>query len=154
MLIEQQRFNAVEGYYCKSEQPLDTVLETGPYKGIRTTSDISEKYAAYLEDLDSIREEYDAAICIVGLQPWQYLYLDLPYGTYSTWFVGADFAERNWQYWLLHPEKTPAFFYLPYYSSYNWEKDEKTFEARQRDLNEMFSLSRTEGKAGYIFYVK
>ena len=134
--------------------PLDAVLTDGPMRGLVTTKETARVYADTLDDLDRIKAQANGApVAVPALAPYTYLYLDLPYGTYSAWFEYYE-TERLAAFWALRPKQEPAYIYLPYYDKGLFAAyDEQT---RQMMLDRLFEWAEgevTEGKAGYIIRV-
>ncbi len=126
----------------------DTEQTAGPYKGICTSAHIKEVQDKMRSDLDRIAAQTDGPVYIVSLQPDAYLYLDRPYPTYSTWFVEADIATRQIDYWRLYPEKRPAVIYVPDYA-YVFDPETGT-EDRFRKIEPFFEYEAERGEGGMI----
>ena len=127
----------------------DQRVPQGPLKGIRATQKSLGNDARMFRDLDSIieRNTDGAPVYVIGLQPVMYLYMDFPYAGYSSWYVGQDLETRQVRYWQLHPDKRPAFIYVPYEQD---SVDEMTVEEVFAALGKMCDCSLTEGAFGYI----
>ncbi len=101
-------------------------LTAGPQKGLRTTPAIAKVYNSVLLDLDKIKAGPDGPVLITENWSWFYLYLQKPYGTYSTWFPTANphyFYKRLEEYYDLHEEKLPVYVYIPKYLGTIWEHE-------------------------------
>ena len=98
-------------------EKLDVTIQTGPKKGVKTTTTRAIIYTDILKDLDYIKEKGNGKVFIAGTIPWSYLYLDMPYAAPSVWSVIYYFLEiesqRLLDYHKLHPENTPKYIYIP-----------------------------------------
>jgi len=139
-----------------SDKRIRTTIERGPHKGIRTTEEVASKYKDILEDLDQIAERSDGqAVYFAGNCPFYYLYLNLPYGTYSGWYVDSDSETRQCRYWELHPEKRPRYYYIPLYIdsfdfSLTWESERERMNEKLSFIQRLAVCNVEKGKAGYI----
>ncbi|MBQ6020961.1 MAG: hypothetical protein IJL26_12380 [Clostridia bacterium] len=134
--------------------PLDSKIEKGPYRGVYTTALFKMRHEAMLSDLDKIAGSAQGGVYVTERFPAAYLYLDRPYGAYSTWFVEKD-GERQREYWRLHPEKYPVFVYVPFYHGSFYVSNERVQGEgwTDRALESARALGGGEpvrGKAGYI----
>ena len=134
--------------------PLSATLTEGPLRGLRTTEETARVYADTLEDLKQIKAAANGApVTVPSLAPYTYLYLDLPYGTYSAWFEYYE-TDRLAAYWQLRPAQQPAYIYLPYYEKGLFAAyDERTLQMMLDRLLVYADGNVTEGKAGYIIKV-
>ena len=127
-------------------------LEKGPFKGLRTNETVAASYNAILTDLDTIREmdTERAPVAVIGLLPFTYLYMDLPYGAYSAWY-DYDEPERLAAYWQLRPEHVPTIIYVPYVYGQSYLPNENdVMEERMAGIQALVSGDIAEGAAGYI----
>ncbi len=134
----------------------DAKLRRGPYRGITTTKERAELYEDILQDLDAIRTEMgaDDTFYIADLLSWGYLYMNVSvYTPYSTYFVSADLETRQFEYWDIHPEKTPDYIYIPDVVDPWYETDEAAMQKTLQVLQNRFICQTTEGKRGYILRV-
>ena len=136
---------------------LDSEIESGPYKGIRTGKMIKTRQRAMFDDLDAIAARTDGPVYVFARFPAAYLYLDRPYCVYSTWFVNADF-DRQAAYWRQRPEVSPAYIYIPYYHGSVYLANNQTSgkgweDADFEKLSGVFDYETTRGGAGYILKV-
>lgn len=147
-------FNAIETWYAAdfSKEACNTLLTRGAYAGVRTTRKIAAKYNATLDDLDYLSSHTSGPVLIYDLCPYCYLYLNKPYATYSAWYVDVFEDDRLLLYYEVHPEKTPAYVYVPKYDPYTyraaWELQDKLVR-----IQRMFPCEITEGDAGYFVRV-
>lgn len=145
--------DAYETYHdmsCSVDDKIDTVIQEGPLKGIYTAKEAADIYYLLLKDLDVIKKNSDGPVYIFGLFPWMYLYLDLPYGTYTTWFVDADFFTRQLKYWDMFPERIPDYIYIPKVSSYGFLDMDSFCKYKLTSLKDYFQFETTETNVGYI----
>ena len=145
-----ERFSQSESMHM----PLDAKIGRGPLKGAVTTADIKNKYTATLNDMDTINEKGDGPLYVDFLCPIPYVYRNGPMGVYSAWYVEEDTPWRMARYWQQHPERIPAFIYIPYYSSadYLMVNDEWLRQKIER-MEQFFDLDWERGEGGYILYV-
>ena len=136
------------------------VLQRGPMKGIRTSARMNAIYNNLLSDLDVIKNETDGPFYVAGLYPYFYIYLGMPVGTYSTWYVEEESEVRQMRYWELHPERRPTHIYVPFYidpytyTPYRDTKEDSTWgEEKISFLQTLCDCEVTEGKAGFILRV-
>ena len=122
------------------------VLQEGPYKGLVCTEPFITVYGRILSDLDMIPKETSPPVYIAANIPFCYLYLDLPFSTYSTLLVYKDFPVRIERYWQLHPEKIPEYVYVP---KFDFFTDTEQYKAYFLDK---FNCEVTEGEMGYVLH--
>lgn len=131
---------------------LSVKLDKGPFKGLRTNETVAAAYRDVLTDLDTIREldAERAPVAVIGLLPFAYLYMDLPYGAYSAWYE-HDEPDRLAAYWQLRPQRVPEIIYVPYIYGISYLPNEKwLMEDRMTGIKALVSGEITEGVAGYI----
>ena len=139
---------------------MTATIDRGPLKGIRTIPRISAIYDDFLADLDEIKSETDGPFYVAALLPYLYLYAELPFGGYSSWYVPADSQTRQVRYWELHPEKRPSYIYVPFYPDYYYvsrkddPEDDEWCGAKLAFFRTVCSCEIREGKAGYIIAVR
>ena len=136
------------------KEPLSRELTAGPFKGLYTTDGIAAVYSDTLEDLDEIRALANGApAAVLDLAPYTYLYLDLPYGAYTSWFEYYE-TERLAAFWQLRPARQPAYIYIPYYEKGLFAKTpDELLKLKLDRLFEWIDGETTEGRAGYIIRV-
>lgn len=145
-----------EGAALLQENAAETILvpdrkiEKGPYKGLYTTELVWNHVNAVMDDLDIIKEHTNGPVYVTALFSWCYLYLDLPYSTYSTWYVDADYKDRMLRWWKLHPDKTPAYVYIPGCNGAAYLPEPKQQQMEYDFITETFDCSIRQGKMGYI----
>lgn len=143
----------------KQRPPLSAVIDRGPLKGLRTTEHVNSAYQDILTDLDVIKENCRGPVYVTELLSYCYLYMGLPIGTYTTWYVEEDSEVRQTRYWELHPEKRPDYIYVPFYDAYYYQhyrdrRNKETWgEEKLAFLQTVCDCEVTEGKAGYILRV-
>lgn len=142
-----------EKLFMFSAEPRNCLLTSGPYKGLKTTERVKEIYENTIEDLDTIKENAcGKAVTVMDLNAWMYIYLDLPYATFSSWY--QEEWDRQYDYWRLMPEHEPGYIYIPFYECYffNYLGDEYAEYKRDKTLTYVDGEA-TQGKAGYIIRV-
>jgi hypothetical protein len=127
-------------------------LDKGPFKGLRTNETVAAAYRDILTDLDTIRKLDDERepVAVIGLLPFTYLYMDLPYGAYSAWYE-YDEPDRLAAYWQMHPQRVPSIIYVPYdYGQSYLPNETEVMEERMDGIRALVSGDIAEGAAGYI----
>ena len=157
------------------DRAVTATVPAGPLKGIKTTARVCGIYEDILSDLDVIKADTKGPVYVTGLCCYDYLYLELPVGSYSTWYVEEDSQTRQTRYWELHPEKRPEYIYVPYYDAYYYLNsgerermqrrllkmdgaetavgEHQAEEDKIRFLRTLCDCEVTEGKAGCILRV-
>ena len=138
-----------------SYAPRNCEITKGPWKGLRTTKEVRDFYYDTLEDLDTIlaADTERAPVCVLSLFPFDYLYMNVPYGAYSAWYE-YDEPERLAAYWQLRPAQQPAYIYVPYYDMFSYKPmPEADVREKLDSLQGVAEGERTEGKAGCIIRV-
>ena len=93
-----------------SKEKLDTILSMGPEKGIKVTPTRAKVYLGTLNDLAPLKDSGPGPVLIAANMPWCYLYLDMPYATFSSWFLTDIYEEmmpRLFDYFSPHPINRP-----------------------------------------------
>lgn len=142
-----------ESFNVDPTAQLSETLTAGPFRGIRTIPEISEKYAAALRDMEIVKKETEGPFYAAGECAWYYLYVDHPYGIYSTNYVPADSQTRVLRYWELHPEKRPGCIYVPIYDTSQYEEDPEQAQKAIRFFETVCNFETIQGEAGYILKV-
>ena len=126
----------------------------GPMKGVRSFSAFRAFYDRVDADLDKIAKNTGSPFYTASLFPYAYVYLDLPVGIYSTYYLPADPTERTLLYWQLHPENRPEYIYILLRS------DDPTYaeelvppEENLALFDTLFRYDRTEGNEGLILHI-
>lgn len=154
--------------YWPSTEKLNATIEAGPLKGLKTTSNTVKLYDEILKDLDVIKEADKKAngkgpVLITGYFPWAYLYLNLPYATYSADISNYIDNSRLPQYYDLHPEKVPKYIYVTKFAKINvgnvpeWATDELMPEKALdivADIQNEYNCTIKESSVGYIIEIK
>lgn len=135
---------------CSVDDKIDTVIEEGPLKGIYTAKEVADIYYLLLKDLDTIKQNTNGPVYIFGLFPWMYLYLELPYGAYSAWYVEEDFFTRQLKYWDMYPERIPDYVYIPKVNSNGFSDIDFFCKYKLTYLRDYFRFETTETSVGYI----
>lgn len=101
---------------------MDSVIRSGPGKGIATTAERRAQYEQTYDDLAGYRDAPEGNILILAHRPWSYLEVDpMPYGTFSAWMSGVDerTLERLEEYYEMNPGKTPRYICVPKESEFD-----------------------------------
>ncbi len=153
-VLAQTVYKPYEKLILNDSALLSCRLTEGPLKGLYTTEHTGAVYAATLQDLNEIKHAANGApVTVPALAPYTYLYMALPYGSYSAWFEYYE-TDRLAAYWQLRPEQQPAYVYIPYYENGLFAKREDGVLQLMLDrLFEWIDGNVTEGKAGYIVEV-
>ncbi len=153
-VLAQTIYKPYEKLLLRDPAPLDTAIEKGPLRGLVTTEHTAEVYAATLRDLDLIKNAAGGApVTVPALAPYTYLYLDLPYGTYTAWFEYYE-TDRLAAFWQLRPAQQPAYIYIPYYEKGLFSRmDDRTLSIMRERIFAWVDGELTEGEAGYIIKV-
>ncbi|MBQ6018586.1 MAG: hypothetical protein IJL26_00265 [Clostridia bacterium] len=144
-------------YNTTTDRAMTALITEGPYRGIRTTETFKTLYDNVLEDIGSVGG--DGPFYVAGQHPYYYLCTDAPLGAYSSWYVDNDSTGRLQRYWQLHPEKRPAYIYVPMYEYYTLKSYETAYgtdrTARKlAELNGVCSFTARRGRAGLILTVE
>lgn len=130
---------------------VDTVLDKGPLKGIRTNASIAESYGNILDDLDEIKDKTNGKVLVAGLIPWTYFCFDKSPAAFTTWYIEEEFGLYKEYY--KNKNHLPEAVYVPKSNLY-WGYDYTEISERHKEFfSAMFDVSQTEGKAGYILCV-
>lgn len=139
-----------------SKEKLNVTIQNGPEKGIKTTFAKEKIYDGMLNDLSYIKGNYDGPILIMGNFPWCYLYLNMPFATYSTWFVSDDISheiQRLLSYYKLHPKKAPQVIYVPKILELIYVYLPERATAIIDELDENFDFTVQESYYGYTLKI-
>ncbi|MBQ6020106.1 MAG: hypothetical protein IJL26_08000 [Clostridia bacterium] len=128
----------------------DVKLERGPLRGLYTSSSVSRKYNAALDDLDVINATCSGTLYIPELAPYMYLYSTLRCGTLSVFFEGDYVYDRQRDYWTLLPEKRPDAIYVPN----DWFAKQQIPEEKLAFVKSVCSYEAQRLGAGILFRVK
>jgi len=136
-----------------SNEKLNVELQTGPEKGLKTTTATAKIYNGIINDLSLIKEKGDGNVLIAGTQPWCYLYLDMPYASFSARFQ-ADKIETEEQrltrYYELHTDKIPRYIYVPKVFDINFIYiPDKILETIITEFKKDYELTVQESDVGY-----
>lgn len=139
-----------EEIFVMSNEPLDSTIPSGIYKGIITTASISDNYQKSLRDAGKISELCKVSLYIMDCAPS--VYLDSGVRAAEPWlqfFLDDWKAEELW--WELHPDLKPDVFYIPYTSlSYMDIGGENINKEKLAYLNSRAEIKIENGEAGYI----
>lgn len=130
---------AVHVFWEPPVYELDTKIEEGPLKGIYTTSEHAGQYENIFSDLEYIKEKQPDNLLMIGFDTWGYLYVDMPYGTYSAWSGGESehTLRRLAAYYTVNPDKTPEYLYVPKYSAWTVEEILTLLELNSKTIDEL-----------------
>lgn len=106
--------NVTEYLNRPSTEKLIITISDGPLKGLKTTTSIEKAYQDILSDLSKIKEKNSGHVLIVSNRPWCYVYLNMPYASFSVNIEDFGYAShyRLPEYYILHPDKTPKYIYV------------------------------------------
>ncbi|MBQ9505918.1 MAG: hypothetical protein IJR51_02065 [Clostridia bacterium] len=159
-ILWQSFYIGAEGFYKAIEKNLSesedrsfsTTIQSGPMKNLITTKKIAEIYEASLRDLKTITENSpDQPFYVLKLNPYLYLYADLPYGVFSAW--DEDPLERHIAYWNMFEYKRPHTIYLFNYSFVFDAHDQLSIETQLAELREWADIEIIKKEAGYIIRI-
>lgn len=133
-------------------------IEYGTHKGIVTTENRADDYYDILSDLDYFKSNGKKPLFVAENLPYCYLYLDMPYATYSSWFIGVtwelDMIHKRFEdYFNLHPEKIPKYFYIPYIRNLTYNDVSERAEKMAKKVTDQIPCKVIAGKEGYILEV-
>ncbi len=134
---------------------LTSEIDKGPLKGLKTRPFLKQKYDDAADDIDLIRRSVSGRLYVADICSWYYLYADMPYSCYSTYYVEADGRTRTLDWWRLHPDKTPDVIYVPFF---DWDHGIFTADKQKADdkvewFDTVFDFNKIDGKAGYILLI-
>lgn len=136
-----------------SSEKLNVVIENGPAKGLKTTSYKAKIYNGILSDLSYIKDKGNGPVLITATFPWGYLYLDLPYATFTARIQSSKIStekQRLLKYYELHPQKTPKFIYVPKYDDVLYTYTPETAKNILAVITENLIFTVKESPYGYI----
>lgn len=147
---------SVEYAIGNSAEGLSETIQAGPLMGLRTVPKREKMYSNILTDLSVIKEKNDGNVLVVGDFQWCYLYLDMPYATYSTYLLDWFYASQNRlpQYYKLHPESKPDYIYIskivPRFYSYEPGPAKNVLD----DILDKCTCTVEESDVGYIVEIR
>lgn len=128
------------------------VIQKGLMKGISTIQKVKDCQEAAIADLDQIKSKTTAPVFVANNCCWYYMYLNLPYSTFSAWYNPRS-IQRQLSWWKLHPDKLPEYIYVPYFDCDSYVRDEESLQTAFDFLNDCFDFEQETGQAGYILRV-
>lgn len=129
----------------------DTVIESGPLKGVRTDNETKKKYSGILSDIRQIKDNSCESVLVAALMPWTYFCFDNPPATFTTWYIEEEF--NLYEVYFKNPEKIPQCIYVPEINLY-WGYDyTEISESHRKFFSQMFDVTSADGEAGCIMYV-
>jgi hypothetical protein len=141
-----------------ASEKLEKTIHAGPLKGLRTTAYMDTKYNEILNDLSEIKAKNDGPVLIISNRPWCYVYLNMPFATFSVNLVDWSHAGnvRLPQYYQLHPEKTPKYIYVSKLAEWSYESGPQLDERAEyflEDISKKYNCIVKETAVGYILEV-
>ena len=130
---------------------VDTVIDKGPLKGIRTNASVDESYRNILDDLDEIKEKTNGKVLVAGLIPWTYFCFDKSPAAFTTWYIEEEFD--LYQEYYKDENHLPDAIYVPKINLYWGYNYTEISEKHKEFFSAMFDTTQADGKAGYILYV-
>lgn len=127
----------------------------GPYAGLSMTQEQYDNYSKIIHDLDYIKEQTDenSRAYINSYQNWMYLYLERPFGIYTSYYPSHPYLEAMQVYFKENPENIPEYIYVPYNDYFNNEYYEITTESIMNTLDKMFEFTTEELSNGKLLTV-
>lgn len=146
----------------EKEEGLNVTIQVGPQKGLITTATKARLYNDILVDISKIKTGAPGPVLITENFSWFYLYLDMPYATYSSWFYTFNipgFILRLNQYFKLHPDKFPSYIYIPkimgYSYDFNLERATMMLDKIEKIIIEnKYGYIVNESPVGYTVYIE
>lgn len=146
---------------------LNSIIETGPLKGVKTTANTVKLYNEMIKDLNIIlknskKEDGYGPVLVTGYFPWCYLYLSMPYATFSTELLNYIDNQQLPKYYELHPDKVPKYIYVPKFGKITienipeWMNKELMYDSANdilADISKNYSCTIIEGNVGYIIEI-
>ena len=129
---------------------INTKINAGPLKGIRTCAQADEIYGKLLKDLDALKSLTDKPVYVHSLFPWMYLYLDMPYSPFTAWYSDDTFATRQINYWKLYPERVPDYIYIPKVTCFGFADMDLFCGIIIDRLRDYFEFEQSETETGYF----
>ena len=129
---------------------LDSFIDRGPLKGLKTIPMLKEEYDAVLSDMDTIMKQPPSSLFVMGYCAWGNLYTELPYACPAIYaFDTVESREYLEYYWQMYPERKSDCIYIPYLDM-DYNIDRKTADEKLSFLQAHCDMSVTEGNIGYI----
>ena len=141
-----------KGFTAVKSAPDGCDITAGPYRYMKMPANEAAIYRDILQDLDVIKTA-GGRVCVPDDSCFLYLYLDLPYASYSVTVKRSD-LKRLYEYWRLSDTHAPDWIYLPNYEFYSFERLDDDFQASFLEkLQTYIDCDITRGKAGYLIRV-
>lgn len=137
--------------FDRTEIKAETTIKSGPLKGIRFDNKTAETYYKILDDVSEIKNNSCEKVLVASLTPWIYFCFDESPATFTTWYIEEEF--NMYEEYYKDESHIPQCIYIPsidYYHGFNYTDRS---ENHKKFFSEMFSLTQTNGQAGYIMYV-
>lgn len=140
-----------------SNKKLNALVQTGPEKGVKTTDSTAKIYYGIINDLSGLKEKGVGNVLIAGTLPWCYLYLNMPYASFSSRFQADKIVVENQrlsEYYELHPEKKPKYIYIPKVFDINFiSLPDSLLEEIIAQLTENIKFTVKESDVGYLIEI-
>ncbi|MPN19402.1 hypothetical protein SDC9_166771 [bioreactor metagenome] len=138
---------------------LDIKLTCGPEKGLITTKRKADIYYGILSDLDILKNKEKKPLFVAENMPFCYLYLNMPFATYSTWYIGVtwdmDMVNKRFDaYYELHPDKIPKYYYVPKRNNFCYSDVSERAAKVVEKITRKVDCHVIEGNEGYILEVQ
>ncbi|MEI6577947.1 MAG: hypothetical protein WCN92_00630 [Eubacteriales bacterium] len=149
---------SVEYTFGNSIEKLTKKIQAGPLKGVKTAPKIENTYNNILSDLSIIKQKAKGPVLIVDDFEWPYLYLEMPFATYSTYLLDWNLASRTRlpDYYRLHPEKEPKYIYISKFFARSYLKKPDPAMAKNilDDILDKYNCTVRESSSGYMVEIK
>lgn len=151
MIRSASFFENTSGSFMKDNEKIDR----GPYYGIYTTQVRKETYNKILDDLDYITNAYDGRIFVADAFPWIYLYVNRPYGAFSSWILKESLKDdpRMGAYYSAYPENIPEIVYVPKVDRIEFDPEDET-DTIETVKSVFVCTVISESEVGYILRVE
>lgn len=149
---EEYSYRVVESTFMQTDEALTSEIESGPFKGIKTSFRVKLIIGNMTRDLDRIKNEYGDKIYVAGAQQWTYLYLENSYTACSAMFDERNIAVSQMTYWEQHPDRKPDCVYIPWNDPESYLSVRQGAERVKEQFGSLCSFDSEEGAAGYILY--
>ena len=139
-----------ERLFVKSEEPLDSAIGSGAFKGIITTREIAENYEKSVRDCAIISKLCENRLYVADLAPSVYLDSDELIAAHSPYYYYQEGWDRVSAWWEMHPEKRPDVIYIPYIKLSYLDYPDSTVDEKLDWLSERAEIEVTNGEAGAV----
>lgn len=148
--------NLAEYLNRTSIEKMSQTISSGPLKGLKTTNSIENAYQDMLRDLSIIKERNDGHVLIIPNREWGYVYLNMPYASFSVnvsdW--GFPGQSRLFEYYRLHPDKTPRYIYIDKLSYWTYlPTSDEALESLVDNISRKYTCTVQESAVSYIIEI-